>query len=97
VTEEAAFGRVTPLRLFRGGNPFKKKPEKGGGALQVVGRVSTTDLSDGPVQGGELQNFSVGMNWYLSEVNRISVNYVNSLLLDVGRANIVLIRLQYNP
>jgi hypothetical protein len=49
------------------------------------------------VQGGELRNFSLGMNWYLSQVNRVSLNYVHSCLLDSGRANIVLLRYQYNP
>ena len=95
VTEEAAFGRLTPTRLFRGGNPFRKGSK--GGALEFVGRASTTDLNDGPVQGGELRNFSFGMNWYLSQVNRVSLNYVHSYLLDSGRANIVLLRYQYNP
>ena len=95
VTEEAAFGRLTPTRLFRGGNPFRKGSN--GGALEFVGRASTTDLNDGPVQGGELRNFSLGMNWYLSQVNRVSLNYVHSCLLDSGRANIVLLRYQYNP
>ncbi len=47
-----------------------------------VGRASTTDLNDGPVQGGELRNFSLGMNWYLSQVNRVSLNYVHSYLID---------------
>jgi hypothetical protein len=37
------------------------------------------------------------MNWYLSQVNRVSLNYVHSCLLDSGRANIVLLRYQYNP
>jgi len=95
VTEEAAFGRVTPNRLFRGGNPFRK--DSNGGALEFVGRVSSTDLNDGSVQGGELRNFSLGVNWYLSQVNRVSLNYVHSNLLESGRANIVLFRYQYNP
>jgi phosphate-selective porin OprO/OprP len=95
VTEEAAFGRLTPTRLFRGGNPFRKGPK--GGALEFVGRASTIDLNDGLVQGGELRNFSLGMNWYLSQVNRVCLNYVHSHLLDSGRANIVLLRYQYNP
>lgn len=95
VTEAAAFGRLTPTRLFRGGNPFRKGSQ--GGALELIGRASTTDLNDGPVQGGELRNFSLGMNWYLSQVNRISLNYVHSYLVDSGRANIVLLRFQFNP
>jgi len=97
VTEEAAFGRLTPTRLFRGGNPFRKKGSEGGGALELVGRVSTTDLTDGPVQGGELHNFSLGMNWYLSQVNRVALNYIHSYLIDSGRANTVILRYQYNP
>lgn len=95
VPEEAAFGRLTPTQLFRGGNPFRKGSK--GGALEFVGRASTTDLNDGLVQGGELRNFSFGMNWYTSQINRVSLNYVHSYLRDIGRANIVLLRFQYNP
>jgi phosphate-selective porin OprO/OprP len=95
VTEEAAFGRLTPKRLFQGGNPFRRGSN--GGALEFVGRASTIDLNDGPVQGGELHNFSLGLNWYLSQVNRVTLDYVHSYLLDGGRANIVLLRYQFNP
>ena len=89
--------QLTPTRLFHGGNPFRKNSSKGGSAMEVVGRASTTDLDDGRVQGGELRNFSVGMNWYLSRVHRVSLNYVHSKLVDSGKANIVLLRYPFDP
>ena len=44
-----------------------------------------------------MHNFSLGLNWYLSQVNRVTLDYVHSYLLDGGRANIVLLRYQFNP
>ncbi|MCZ6650673.1 MAG: porin [Acidobacteria bacterium] len=93
---DSSFGRLEPIRPFRaGGNPFKKKSD--GGALELAARVSTIDLSDGPVQGGRMLNLSLGINWYLTRANRLTANYIRSRVEDEGYANIVLIRYQFNP
>jgi phosphate-selective porin OprO/OprP len=46
------FARERPLIKYGGGNPFKKK---NGGAWELVGRLSRVDLTDGLIDGGELQ------------------------------------------
>lgn len=48
------------------------------GAVELVGRVGSIDLSDGLVSGGEQTNMSVGLNWYLSRNLRVMVNGVHT-------------------
>jgi phosphate-selective porin OprO/OprP len=92
---QGAFFRLTPKRLFHGGNPFTRHGDCG--ALEVTARYSGLDLNDALVSGGEMTNLSLGMNWYTSQTSRFMLNYVRSELHDVGAANIVLVRYQFNP
>jgi phosphate-selective porin OprO/OprP len=93
--QDGTFGRLTPNALFRGGNPFSGKGD--GGALEITGRFSTLDLNSGAITGGEMQDISVGLNWYLTQASRLMVNYIHSDVKDVGKANIVLFRFQFSP
>lgn len=77
-------GEHRPYRTKTGvfGNP---KPgsnfdaEKGTwGAIELVGRYSTLDLTDGMVTGGDVDSISGGVNWYLNPNARIMFNYVHS-------------------
>jgi phosphate-selective porin OprO/OprP len=95
VPESGTFGRLIPNRLFHGGNPFGRGSD--GGAVEFVGRFSTLDLDDGLISGGEMVDVSVGLNWYLSHASRITFNYIHSHLRNVGSANLILLRYQYNP
>jgi phosphate-selective porin OprO/OprP len=90
------FTRLAPTTDFAGGvdNLFTGRP---GGALEVVGRLSGVDLNDRGVEGGEMRNLSVGLNWHLSATSVVKLNWVNSSVTDRGRANIVLLRFQYRP
>jgi phosphate-selective porin OprO/OprP len=94
-TADGTFGRVTPNRLFKNGNPFTKKGDSG--ALEFVARYSALDLNSGLVRGGAMKNYSVGMNWYLSESSEFKLNLIHSDVKDVGGANLVLLRYQFNP
>jgi phosphate-selective porin OprO and OprP len=49
------------------------------GAWEIVGRFSSLDLNDsGPaIFGGEMQNFTLGVNWYPRRNVRFMFNYVN--------------------
>lgn len=67
------------------------------GTLEVVGRVSQTDLSDGGIDGGKLRDLSAGLSWYPSWATRVELNYIYAQPQDRGTAHIVLLRLQYNP
>jgi phosphate-selective porin OprO/OprP len=94
-TQDGTFGRITPNRLFHGGNPFGRGDD--GGALEFTGRVSTLDLNSGPITGGEISDVSVGMNWYLNQTSRLMLNVIRSDVQDVGTADLVLLRFQFNP
>ena len=90
-----AFDRLTPKRLFHGGNPFTRHGDCG--ALEVTVRYSGLDLNDGVVTGGRMTDLSLGMNWYTSPSSRFMFNYIRSELRGVGAANIALVRFQFNP
>jgi phosphate-selective porin/uncharacterized coiled-coil protein SlyX len=93
-TDSGTFGRVLPLIKYGGGNPFKKS---NGGAWEVTGRISYLDLNDGLIEGGELTDFSAGLSWYINSTARIMLNYIYAQPKDHGSANIVVLRLQFNP
>lgn len=76
------FKRIVP------NEPAVGKDATGNGAWEVAYRFSTIDLNDGPVMGGEMQNHTFGLNWYLSQNLRLMFNYVLSDVDDSGASNI---------
>lgn len=59
-----------------GGVPVSKSVyQNGRGAWEVSMRYSTLDLTDGLVDGGEMDIWSLGLNWWLSPVFSVNVNY----------------------
>lgn len=60
------------------------RPRGKAGAVELAARYSFVDLNSGTVAGGEQQNWSVGVNWYVSRSARIMVNFVNAQS-DPGR------------
>lgn len=50
--------------------------ESGRNAWELALRVSHLDLDDGDVQGGELTDWTAGVNWYASKHLRLTANYV---------------------
>ena len=90
------FDRVEPKRDF---NPMRGGP----GAWQVAARYSRIDLDHKDIQGGSLDNVTLGANWHWNPNMRIMFNYVMADLHRVfgGRAlhaeaNYTLVRLQVN-
>jgi phosphate-selective porin OprO/OprP len=56
--------------------PVAKSVKQGGwGALEAAFRYSRTDLSDGLVEGGEMDVYSLGLNWWLTRVAQFGFNY----------------------
>ena len=49
--------------------------QDGWGAWEIAARWSDIDLTDGSVDGGEMQVLSLGLNWWLSPVFNINFNY----------------------
>ena len=56
--------------------PVAKPVNRGGwGALELALRYSSLDLTDGAVDGGEMDIFSLGLNWWLTRWSQFGVNY----------------------
>ncbi len=66
------FERVKPSR------PFSLK-DGGPGAWEVVGRVDQLDLNDegAGVTGGKMTDWTLGVNWYMTDNVRMMLNYVD--------------------
>jgi len=90
---QGTFSRVKPTNDFGA---------DGNGAVEVTARYSMTDLNDGTtVMGGELNNLTGGINWYLNPHTRVMFNYVHSeldksgaTLSDEGSLDAFLVRFQ---
>lgn len=68
-------GESRPYRVQRGAFDGVE-PRRRWGAVQLAVRWSTLDLVDSGVEGGEANDLSLGLNWYLSKNLRIMFNYV---------------------
>lgn len=88
-TSEGAFSRVKPKENYSAacGGP---------GAWEVKARYSGLDLSDQDITGGELDDISVGLNWYLNPNTKIMWDYVHADKDDIGEADMLMMRLQFD-
>jgi phosphate-selective porin OprO/OprP len=85
-TSEGAFDRVVPERNF---------DLKGGlGAWELALRYSRLDLDDADIDGGLLNDGTIGLSWYLNPNVRTSFNYVAANLDGVGWTNQFVTRFQ---
>jgi len=56
--------------------PVARPVNQGGwGAVELAFRYSNTDLTDGTVDGGEMDIWSLGVNWWLTRSTSFGVNY----------------------
>lgn len=70
---EGAFGHVKP----------KKPLGSGAGAWELALRVAHVDLSD--ANGGQLDDYTAGINWYATNNARVMLNYVYSDANEYGQ------------
>ncbi|MGL4511742.1 MAG: porin [Lacipirellulaceae bacterium] len=76
--ELGAFDRVQPLRPFVRYAGDSERVCLGPGAWEVAARVSRLDLNEGPVAGGQMDNLTLGLNWYMTPYLRWTANWVHS-------------------
>jgi len=88
----ASTGSFGPIKVKNNFNP----QAKGWGAWEIALRYSSINLNSKDIKGGQLNDITVGLNWYLNPASRIMINYVLAQLNDVGNANIVQLRFQVN-
>ncbi|HYG24360.1 MAG TPA: porin [Verrucomicrobiae bacterium] len=74
----AAFDRIRPRHNF-------SLTEGGAGAWELLARYSHLNLNDGAISGGEMDDITLGLNWYLNPNTRVMWNYVFS---DVERSGV---------
>jgi phosphate-selective porin OprO/OprP len=70
---EGVFGRVIPRNNYH----VKKHDDYYAlGAWQVGVRFSYLDLNDKGIQGGEVYDWTVGLNWFLNPNMKVQLNYI---------------------
>jgi phosphate-selective porin OprO/OprP len=73
IRREGVFGRVVPLDDLH----WKQAgPHRGCGAWQVGVRFSYLDLNDKAIQGGQLYDWTLGLNWYLNPNMKFQFSYI---------------------
>lgn len=68
-----AFGRVVPRNNFHW---RRYDPVRTFGAWQLGARFSYLDLNSKAVQGGQVYNWTFGVDWYLNPNMKIQLNYI---------------------
>ena len=84
---EGKFDRVKVKNNFLSGN-------RGFGAWEVAARYSHLDLDDADANGGELDDVTAGLNWYLNPNTRMMFNYVHADLDNVSDTDAFMMRTQ---
>ena len=86
---------VKSKTVFDAIKPKRNLGHNGGfGALELALRYSSIDLNDADLKGGKINDITAGLNWYLNPAARVSLNYINADVIDLGRANIFQMRFQ---
>jgi phosphate-selective porin OprO/OprP len=86
------YTRVVPNK------PFGTGPCSGCGAWEIAGRWSTIDLTDQNILGNELQDWTLGLNWYLNKYTKFQFNYIrpnlDSAVTGTSHADLLAVRAQ---
>jgi phosphate-selective porin OprO/OprP len=97
--KKGAFSRVKPLKNF-------SPKAKTWGAWELATRYSIVDLdANRPINGRDLEDVTMGLNWYWNPNMRVMFNYIHTELnsqthpkdeLLFGDANIFAVRFQFD-
>lgn len=80
------FGRVKPNKNLGDGD--------GLGAWELAFRFTSANLDSKSIIGGQQENISIGLNWYLNSATRIKFNNVLANVKGKGNANVFQVRFQ---
>jgi len=84
---------------YKGGTPTTPLPDEPGRGMWQVGlRYDTLDLNDGLVQGGKLNTWTAGVNWYWRSNFKLMLDYVKADSTKAGNddnPNILEARVQF--
>jgi len=79
---EASWTITGESRKYKTGKFYKVEPDKkfsfkngGWGAWELATRYAEADLSDGNVNGGQMSNLTVALNWYVNNNIRFMADY----------------------
>lgn len=97
---QASYVLTGESRSYSGGKFGSVKPSSSSGAWEVAARFSTADLNDSGIIGGEMDNVTLGLNYYLTPNLRFMANLIHADV-DQGRfgdedINIAIFRTQYH-
>ncbi|MCF6170145.1 MAG: hypothetical protein L3J31_07265 [Bacteroidales bacterium] len=82
---KTAFDRLKPKKNFGKG---------GAGAIELAIRYSSINLNDADLTGGQMSNWTAGLNWYLNPATKFAFNYIYSDVGGLGKSNIFQMRFQ---
>ncbi|MFO0945558.1 MAG: porin [Planctomycetota bacterium] len=73
IKREGVFGRVVPRNDYH----WKRDDEyRSLGAWQIGSRFSYLDLNNKGIQGGQIQDWTLGLNWFLNPNMKVQFNYI---------------------
>ena len=79
--------RLEPFEDFFRVRTKSQGVQTGLGAWEVAARFSNIVLNDKNVQGNNLTDFTIGLNWYLNPYTRWKFNYIRAFLEDERKGN----------
>jgi phosphate-selective porin OprO/OprP len=77
--DQGYYTSVTPFSNFFRVRAGDGTVVQGPGAWELAARFSTMNLSNGSVQGGRLNDITLGVNWYLTRQLKVMANYIYAM------------------
>lgn len=77
---QGIYDMVTPFANFFRLRTADREVATGPGAWEIAARFSTINLTDRNLQGGTLNDFTLGVNWYLNSQMRVMANWIHASL-----------------